>query len=58
METIKISLGTLIDYSYCIKYLRRLSQEELVNELEYAHATKNSTLEDLVLKEHYRRHKI
>ncbi|SFL50011.1 hypothetical protein [Lactococcus garvieae] len=56
MEIIKINLGTFLNYSSCIKYLRKLSQEELINELEYAHATKNDTLENLVLKEHYRRH--
>lgn len=58
METIKISLGTFIDYSTCLKYLRELSQKELNNELEYAYTTKNNTLEELVLKEHYRRHQI
>lgn len=58
METIKISLGTLIDYSACLKYLRKLSQKELNNELDYAHSTKNDTLECLVLKEHYRRHQV
>lgn len=58
METIKISLGTVIDYSTCLKYLRELSQKELNNELDYAHSTKNDTLESLVLKEHYRRHQV
>jgi len=58
METIKISLGILIDYSTCLKYLQELSQEELNNELDYAHSAKNDTLKDLVLKENYRRHQV
>lgn len=58
METIKISLGTVVDYSDCLKFLRQLSQKKLINELEYAHSTKNNTLEALVLKEHYRRNQI
>ncbi len=58
MKLIKVSLGVILDYNRCLKYLHKLSLNELINELDYAHSTKNSILEDLVLKEHYRRHRV
>lgn len=49
--SIKTSIGNFIDKESCITFLKRLSNEELVNELDYAHSTKNQPLEILVINE-------
>ena len=35
--------------------VKNLSINELINELEYAHSTKNFTLEQLVMNEYYQK---
>ncbi|WP_228248220.1 hypothetical protein [Lactococcus lactis] len=50
---IKVSRGFVIDQNACISFLKNLSMIELINELEYAHSTKNSILERMVMKEYY-----
>ena len=52
---IKISRGLVIDQNACVSFLKNLSINELINELEYAHSTKNFTLEQLVMNEYYQK---
>ncbi|MDG4955995.1 ImmA/IrrE family metallo-endopeptidase [Lactococcus lactis] len=55
MVLIKISRGFVIDQNACVCFLKNLSLNELINELEYAHSTKNFTLEQLVMNEYYQK---
>ena len=50
---IKISRGFVIEQDVCVSFLKNLSMKELIDELEYAQSTKNSILEQLVMKEYY-----
>lgn len=50
---IKISRGFVIKQNACVSFLKSLSMSELINELEYAHSTKNFVLEQLVMNEYY-----
>lgn len=52
---IKISRGFIIDQNACVSFLKNLSMNELINELEYAHSTKNTVLEQLVMNEYYQK---
>ena len=52
---IKISRGFVIDQNACVSFLKNLSMNELINELEYAHSTKNTVLEQLVMNEYYQK---
>ena len=52
---IKISRGFAIEQNACVSFLKNLSMSELINELEYAHSTKNSVLEQLVINEYYQK---
>ncbi len=52
---IKISRGLVIDQNACVSFLKNLSINELINELKYAHSTKNFTLEQLVMNEYYQK---
>lgn len=51
--SIKTSFGNFNNKNSCIIFLKKLSNEELINELDYAHSTKNQTLELLVMNEFY-----
>lgn len=50
---IKISRGFVIEQDACVSFLKNLSMNQLINELEYAHSTKNFILEQLVMNEYY-----
>ncbi|KSU17225.1 ImmA/IrrE family metallo-endopeptidase [Lactococcus lactis] len=52
---IKISRGFVIEQNACVSFLKNLSMNELINELEYAHSTKNTVLEQLVMNEYYQK---
>ncbi|MDN6256169.1 MAG: hypothetical protein L0J43_13585, partial [Tetragenococcus koreensis] len=52
---IKISHGFVIEQNACISFLKNLSMIQLINELEYAHSTKNFILEQLVMNEYYQK---
>lgn len=52
---IKISKGDILNYQSCIHFLKSLSIHELIFELEYAHATNNISLEQLVMNEYYKK---
>lgn len=52
---IKISRGFVIEQDACVYFLKNLSMNQLINELEYAHSTKNFILEQLVMNEYYRK---
>ncbi|MGN8064990.1 ImmA/IrrE family metallo-endopeptidase [Lactococcus lactis] len=52
---IKTSRGFVIDQNACVSFLKNLSMNELINELEYAHSTKNTVLEQLVMSEYYQK---
>ncbi|WP_416451383.1 ImmA/IrrE family metallo-endopeptidase [Lactococcus lactis] len=52
---IKISRGFVIEQNACISFLKNLSMNQLINELEYAHSTKNFILEQLVMNEYYQK---
>lgn len=52
---IKISNGNVINIVSCVSFLKRLSLNELILELEYAHFTKNTLLEELVMNEYYKK---
>ena len=52
---IKISRGFVIEQDACISFLKNLSMNQLINELEYAHSTKNFILEQLVMNEYYQK---
>ncbi len=52
---IKISRGFVIEQNACVSFLKNLSMSELINELEYAHSTKNFVLEQLVMNEYYQK---
>lgn len=51
--SIKISSGNFINKTACSSFLKRLSINELILELEYAHATRNHLLEQLIMEEYY-----
>lgn len=51
--SIKISNGNFINKTACSSFLKRLSINELILELEYAHATRNHLLEQLIMEEYY-----
>lgn len=51
--SIKISNGNFINKISCLSFLKRLSINELIVELEYAHATRNHLLEQLIMEEYY-----
>lgn len=51
--SIKISNGNFINKITCSFFLKRLSINELILELEYAHATRNHLLEQLIMEEYY-----
>lgn len=53
--SIKISRGFVIEQNDCVSFLNNLSMNELINELEYAHSTKNFVLEQLVMNEYYQK---
>ncbi|MDM7509265.1 ImmA/IrrE family metallo-endopeptidase [Lactococcus lactis] len=52
---IKISRGFVIEQNACASFLKKLSMNQLINELEYAHSTKNLILEQLVMNEYYQK---
>ena len=52
---IKIGRGFVIEQDACVSFLKNLSMNELINELEYAHSTKNFVLERLVMNEYYQK---
>lgn len=52
---IKISRGFVIEQDACVSFLKNLSMNQLINELEYAHSTKNFILEQLVMNEYYQK---
>ncbi|MFK4927121.1 ImmA/IrrE family metallo-endopeptidase [Lactococcus garvieae] len=52
---IKMSSGFSVTQSECHKYLRGKSSKELILELEYAHATHNHLLEQLIMEEYYKK---
>ncbi|MEI3648342.1 ImmA/IrrE family metallo-endopeptidase, partial [Lactococcus lactis subsp. lactis] len=52
---IKISRGFVINQNACVSFLKNLSMNQLINELEYAHSTKNFILEQLVMNEYYQK---
>lgn len=51
--SIKISNGSFINKIACSSFFKRLSINELILELEYAHATRNHLLEQLIMEEYY-----
>lgn len=51
--SIKTSFGNFNDKNSCILFLKNLSNEELINELDYAHSTENQSLELLVMNAFY-----
>lgn len=51
---IKMSSGISVNQNECHKYLQCKSSKELILELEYAHATHNHLLEQLVMEEYYK----
>lgn len=55
---IKMSNGLSVNQSECHKYLQGKSSKELILELEYANATHNHLLEQLVMEEYYRKQTI
>lgn len=55
--SIKTSNGSIMDEITCTSFLKQLSLNELIFELEYAHFTKNFLLEKLVINEYYNKQK-
>ncbi|AIS03131.1 ImmA/IrrE family metallo-endopeptidase [Lactococcus lactis] len=53
--SIRTSLGVFDNKSSCILFLKKLSTIELINELNYAHTTKNQLLEQLVMNVFYQK---
>ena len=54
---IKISRGFVVDKNTCVSFLKNLSINELINELDYAVSSKNFILEQLVMNEYYQKQK-
>lgn len=52
---IKISNGNIINIVSCVSFLKRLTLNELILELEHAYFTKNTLFEELVMNEYYRK---
>jgi hypothetical protein len=52
---IKIRRGFVIEQDSCVSFLKNLSMNDLINELEYAHSSKNFVLEQLVMNEYYKK---
>ena len=55
---LKTSKGLLLDNNEMVNYISKLSIQELINELDYARASKNYDLEIIVMNEYYRKQTI